>query len=237
MVTSTLSFAGKNIPLAPPEVIDALFGTVSYRLEPQGLGSRFPCVMNGLYRGLLRPPELPAALAELGVIAQELRKLPASQAIESLNRLVPFRPQGNYVNPGAAFAFDLFAGSGGQPLITAIQEAVGESTRAGVKIALHTPFAVRWHKKGLLNVALGALWTGIGCVYFPHDIIVPMGMHSGPLAWSLGPVVLAGGLISLMEVPAPGRARRRVEWISSALIALMLLVVVLAWRTPNSPAR
>ena len=232
MAASILSFAGKTVPLASPRIVDALFATISYRLEPQGRGSRFPFVMNRLYSGVLDPPELPAALAELGLIVGELRKLPANQAISSLARMVPFRPQpGDQVNPRAASVFDLLIGPGGEPLISTIQSAVGESTRAGVTITLGTPLAVRWNRKGLFNVALGLLWTGIGYVYFPHDIIVPRGMHSGPLAWPIGLVMLAGGLVSLLEVPAAGRSRRQLEWIGAALGVFAVFLIVWTWRS------
>jgi hypothetical protein len=232
MSASILTFAGRTVALAPPRVVVALFSTIGYRLEKEGRGSRFPFVMR-LFGGALNPPELPATLAELDIIARELRTLPARSAIANLDRLTPFAARGECVDPKAASAFDLLLGLDGRPLIAVIHSALAECARSGSKVTLTTPLAMRWHRKGFLWAVTGVLWTCIGYVYFPRHIFMPAGLHSGPLAWPLGLIMLAGGLYALVEAPSSGRSgpRRQLDWIGFALTVASIVLVVLSWRS------
>jgi Immunity protein 70 len=209
-----------------------LFSTISYRLEKSGRASRFPFVMR-LFGGSLDPPELPAAVAELDIIARELRILPARSAMANLDRLTAFQARGECVDPKAASAFDLFLGLDGRPLVTVIQSAMTECARSGSKVTLTTPLVMRWHRKGFLWALTGVFWIGIGYVYFPRHIFMPAGLHSGPLAWPLGLIMLAGGLYALVDVPSSGRSgpRRQLDWIGLALTVASILLVVLTWRS------
>jgi 2,3-bisphosphoglycerate-dependent phosphoglycerate mutase len=53
-------------------LLRAFFSTVSYRLETDGWGSRFPVLLRGLYKGMLPAEKIPAALDELDTIHDEL---------------------------------------------------------------------------------------------------------------------------------------------------------------------
>jgi 2,3-bisphosphoglycerate-dependent phosphoglycerate mutase len=62
-------------------ILHGLFSTISANLEPDGWGSRFPVVMNQLYRGTLAPSDCAAALRELRTIETALSDVPARNVV------------------------------------------------------------------------------------------------------------------------------------------------------------
>jgi hypothetical protein len=58
--------------LGKPALLHAFCSTVSYRLEDDGWGSRFPALLKNLYRGSLPPEKIQDALEELHIIRDEL---------------------------------------------------------------------------------------------------------------------------------------------------------------------
>ncbi|HEV8269231.1 MAG TPA: Imm70 family immunity protein, partial [Thermoanaerobaculia bacterium] len=73
--------------LSTPRVLGAFAATLSYRLEPDGMGTRFPIVLDRLLAGRLSPREADTALSELETIAAELRKLSPDKVVWSLHDL------------------------------------------------------------------------------------------------------------------------------------------------------
>lgn len=125
--------------IAAPVAVQALFATISYRLEPQGRGSRFPIVMNRLYAGGLQEPEMLAAIAELDVIASELRAIPVDRAIANLENLAPFRARAPLVNDRAASLFDYFIALDQRPLVTALRAAIEYNRATSTPVKFDTP--------------------------------------------------------------------------------------------------
>src|SRR5215470_4756251 len=100
--------------LGPKTMLEALFATITYRLEPDGRGSRFPMVMKRLYSGRLRPSEIPGAVRELEAIESELTGLPADRAIWSLSDLRRRDDRELPVNHRATNVRDYFVGADGR---------------------------------------------------------------------------------------------------------------------------
>lgn len=59
----------------------AFFSTISYRLEKQEWGSRFPCLLKKLYQGKLEQKDAEQALEELILITFELSKFSSNEVI------------------------------------------------------------------------------------------------------------------------------------------------------------
>ena len=134
--------------LADAYLVQALFATISYRLEPQGRGTRFPIVMNRLYAGGLKPPEMLAAAAELDVIARELQTVAVDRAIASLDTLRPFRAGAPHVDERAADLFHYFLARDGRPLVTALRAEIQAGGGAD-SIKFDTPEA-RFERRTLI---------------------------------------------------------------------------------------
>src|SRR5258707_8353336 len=70
-----------SVDLAPAYALDALFATISLRLEPNGWASRFPAVLDHLQGGRIDPARADAALTELRTIARELADVPVDRVV------------------------------------------------------------------------------------------------------------------------------------------------------------
>jgi hypothetical protein len=76
------------------DFLHSFFSTISFHLEPKGWGSRFPELMNELYKGKLEPNKAQKALDDALVIKQELKALPPEKVvweIENIGRKPPWK--------------------------------------------------------------------------------------------------------------------------------------------------
>jgi len=68
-------FPGPEI-LASPGLLSAFFNTLSFHLEKDGWGTRFPALLRELHVGFLRQARVTAAIEELNLARSELRQHP-----------------------------------------------------------------------------------------------------------------------------------------------------------------
>lgn len=235
---TTIEFAGRRVELAAPAVVEAFFATITYRLEPQGRGTRFPVVIMGLYGGHLSPQEMPAAVAELDVIAAELRTLAPGKAIGNLGNLTPFRALPPLVNDSAASLFDYFITLTGTPLVAALRSAIDQSRTAELPLTFQSPQVVKDRNASIWAIVGGAAWSLIGYFYFPNFVIVPLGagpLTGGPLIWPIGLPFLGVGILALLGFRGSVRTFKRGgdSHVGVTLIALAAVVLWLfaTWRS------
>ena len=69
------------------EFVHAFFSTISFNLEPNGWGTRFPAIMVELYQGELRKVSAQSAISELKLIKQEFEKLSPSNVVWDIENL------------------------------------------------------------------------------------------------------------------------------------------------------
>jgi hypothetical protein len=228
-----IEFEGRRTELAAPDIVQALFATITHRLEPDGRGSRFPVVVLGLYGGRLMPEEMLAAITEIDVITGALQALPLDRAVRSLKDLTPFRAG----NGGAASLFEYFLTLDGTPLLAALRTALQESRAAAAPIRFESPQVVRDRRMGRLWIAVGAAWTLAGFFYFPDLVIVPIGstLRGGPLLWPIGLLIIGLGLLSLFEarrLRSFRKAKPSHLWMAAlAGMAFVALWVAVTWRS------
>ena len=116
--------------VGPAAILHGLFSTISHNLEPDGWGSRFPAVMNDLYRGRLDPPQMAAALIELQLIARELQETPVSRVVWDIER--PDAPPSPHYTLGATAtnAADFFVTVTGRHLL---RDALIDSVESAIE--------------------------------------------------------------------------------------------------------
>ena len=216
--------------LGAPVVVEGLFATITYRLEPGGRGTRFPLIMNRLYAGRLDSVQASAASRELEEIEAGLATLPAGRAVWSLTDLRRVDDRALPVNHSAANARDYFVGADGRPLLGSLRAAIlaSRESREAVELASSEARAKSRAAVGLL--VFGFLWTVVGYVFFPNWVLTSMYDHSdkvsGPLLWPAGFLLMGGGVFGLLtsRFPALGEWFNRKAWLA---VSLLLLVVVL----------
>lgn len=222
--------------IASGVVVEAFAATVSYRLEPNGQGTRFPLVLDHLLAGRLDPSRADAALAELETIAAELRSLPASRVVYSLADLSRRDDPRAIVDRAAKDACGYFVAEDGRPLVEALREGILAARATGRPLGLTTPRADGALRQAWALVLIGLAWTAVAVVWLPRVVLVPLGATGsphGPAVWFLGVVAAAGGAVRLAAVmrPAFAAALRRHGLVAAAVgAAFTCALFALAWR-------
>jgi len=232
-----LSVGSQTYDLGPPMVIDGLFATITYRLELDGRGTRFPIVMRRLYgAGHMNASDAASASLELQEIESGLATLLPDRAVWSLSDLRRRDDSQFPVNHGASNVRDYFVGEDGRPILAAIHEAVHLSRDRNEAVLLASSEAFKQTRAVLLPLFLGLFWTVIGCLFFRNWVITSAyDSHAtgGPLIWPFGIVLFSGGLAALIcnRYPVVDDWFRRQPWLVVAMFLLGIgLYLVLAWR-------
>jgi hypothetical protein len=204
-MVKTVSVGGDSSELAPQHVMDALFTTISCRLEPQGRGTRFPAIMDDLYSGYLRPGSAAKALQELREIEAALRKVPVDRVVWSLQMMQCDDSQ-EPVNHHAGDSFEYFIDQHGHPLISRLREAVQECMNTSRVLRLVSgKEGVQGTLYGLFCALLGVGWMVIGRTWFPHWHLQRIGMNSATMPlWTFGMDLVMAGVGLMIAFACPG---------------------------------
>jgi hypothetical protein len=205
-VTSVLRVGGQTYDLGPSEMVDGLFATISYRLEPDGRGSRYPIVMNRLYAGAaVSPSDASAAKRELQEIDARLAALPPDRVVWSLSNLRRRDDSLLPVNHAARNVRDYFIANG-RPLMTLLDEAVRLGQDRSEPVELASSEAKDPYGGAKFALIVGFLWTAVGYVFLRHWVLAPYGSDStqGPLLWPAGISMMAGGALAALKARYPG---------------------------------
>lgn len=104
----------------------SFFSTISGNLEPDGWGTRFPMLMEKLYRGELRQGDAEAVLEELDTVSRELAELPPSRVIWDYEDRSKMPPWGDNIADTITDLSNYFVTSGGRDLIPILREIFEE---------------------------------------------------------------------------------------------------------------
>jgi 2,3-bisphosphoglycerate-dependent phosphoglycerate mutase len=218
-------------------VVQGLFATITYRLEPNGRGSRFPLIMNRLYGGRLDPRDVPAALRELDEIEAGLNRLAPERVVWSFTDLRRLDDRGFPVNRGASNVSDYFVSTDGRPLLTSVREAVLRARDRQEPVELASIEAVQRTRGAQAAMVLGFAWTIVGYLFFRNWILTSVydsESKDGPLIWPLGLLMLGAGIVGMTvdRRPAVREWFQHRVWLSvGLLLAGMGLYGWLTWRS------
>jgi hypothetical protein len=192
-------------PLARDGVIDGLYATITFTLEPGVRGSRFPNVMNHLYWGYLSPAQAAAAQQELQEIEEAMRKAPISAVIWSPTDPRRGDDPSQPVNHQAANVFEYFVDVDGRPLLTRLQEGVHESIISRQALLVESPGDLRKTiYAGVVIAALGIGWMWLGHALFPRlSLRKVYSRHGGIPLWTFGMDLVMLGVALLIVAPFP----------------------------------
>jgi len=111
----------------------AFFSTVSYHLEQNGWGSRFPILLNKLYQGQLSSEVAGQAIKELDIIRSELKKYSPDMVVWDIENLETKPPWGSNISNDITNLSNYFVTSTGRDLIDTLKECLEElRDRGGV---------------------------------------------------------------------------------------------------------
>jgi hypothetical protein len=239
----SLRTGAQRFELLRSDVLDAFFGTVAYRLEPIGEGTRFP-MMQQLRLGGLEPDRLEQALAELAELAKALEQLPKEQVVRGLLDLRRVDDRDRAFNRTAPNAYRFLSVGDARPLVDCLREAALLARSTGERLVLESRERSQFKRIGSFGLVFGSAWVVLGYFLAPGMVFVrdwpPLvtadqgseGIH-GLLLWPMGFLVVAQGIgVSLgAKFPALRLVYRKYE--RSATVAILLGVLatlVISWR-------
>jgi 2,3-bisphosphoglycerate-dependent phosphoglycerate mutase len=195
--------------LASEEILEAFFATITYRLEPDGRGTRFPVVQGDLYFGRMPAGRADEAIRELTAIGNELKKLPPSKAVWDMQLFEPRDDSRLPVNRSAANLAGYFVTQSNQPLLLAVQDWALQA-RAGMGSSDLRPGLTQQRRfQYMVLIGGGLVWSAIGYRFFPNAIMVPAGSHDnhGPLIWPMGLIAIFVGIAGFLTEFLPPEAQ------------------------------
>jgi hypothetical protein len=222
-------------PLAPATVLEALYATITFTLEPGARGSRFPNVMNHLYCGSLSPAQAEAAQPELEEIEAAMRKTPISAVVWTPDDPRRGDDPSQPVNHQASNVFEYFTDVDGRPLLTRLQEGAHESVISRQALRVEAPGDLRKTMlAGLIIITLGVAWMWLGHALFPHVSAVNLyDRHGGGIpVWTFGMYLVMLGVPLLVTAPFPSVRdwffNRPIMTIGLAIVAVIGWLVICA---------
>jgi 2,3-bisphosphoglycerate-dependent phosphoglycerate mutase len=110
--------------LGSPSFVHAFFSTISFNLEKNGWGSRFPKMMGDFYNGNLKKTEATQAISELLIIKNELTKFLPSQIVWDIEDISKRPPWGDNISTDITNLSNYFITSTGNDLIRILLECL-----------------------------------------------------------------------------------------------------------------
>jgi len=231
-----LSVGDRARELAPEAVVEAMFTTISCRMEPRGRGTRFPAVMVDLYSGYVTPRRAPEVLRELQEIEPALRAIPVSQVVWSLS-VSPSDEAHAVVNYAAANALDYFVDGRGRPLLFQLREGLQECLAHSQVLYLRDPKESRQgFVYGSLCIGAGVTWMLLGHAYF-RDWCLRRGTASLPV-WTIGMDLVMVGLGMMIALTSPAIRdwfRRHQAVLMTIVLSAPIIWLVVCWRAGFLP--
>lgn len=117
--------------IGPGAIVHALFSTISFNLEPDGWGSRFPSLMQKLYQGKLPVTDTKKSLEEILVVSRELSLIPKQKIVWDIENLALVPPSEYQPNHAATSLVDYFLTVTGRDLLIEIKDSIESAVEFG----------------------------------------------------------------------------------------------------------
>lgn len=118
------------------DFLHSFFSTVSYHLEENGWGSKYPFLLNKLYQGKLESENISKALEELEDIKEQLKNYSPSQVVWDIEDISKRPPWGDNIIEEITDLSNYFVTSDGEDFIKILKSALekGLKTNSDVYI-------------------------------------------------------------------------------------------------------
>jgi hypothetical protein len=120
------------------DFLHSFFSTISYHLEPNGWGSKYPYLINHLYNGRLSNDDVEKALAEINEIRIKLAEYKPFQVIWDIEELSKQPPWGDKISLSITSLANYFVTSDGEDLIQIIISAFQKALKLETDIEIES---------------------------------------------------------------------------------------------------
>jgi hypothetical protein len=117
--------------IGPWENYDALFATISYHLEPNGWGTKYPELMNRCFQGRLSRRHAEKVREDIRAIREELKRFPPSAVIWDYKNPGFRPPKRRCTREHATDLSDYFVSDHGRNVFDGINSALQELIEQG----------------------------------------------------------------------------------------------------------
>jgi hypothetical protein len=127
----TIAFSVKDSlrELGAADFVHAFFSTISFHLEPDGWGTKYPRLMNELYQGELSSAHAAEARRELEDIKRKLTQKGPDAVVWDIENLDAKPPWGENISPVITDLANYFVTSDGRKLIEVLDEGLSNLAR------------------------------------------------------------------------------------------------------------
>lgn len=107
-----------------PDFLHAFFSTISFHLEPNGWGTQYPELMNGLYYGKLGHESAGKVINDVAEIREQLKAFPPSSVVWDIERPNAKPPWGDSICTDISDLSNYFVTSTGRDLFEVLIECL-----------------------------------------------------------------------------------------------------------------
>ncbi|MBE6035975.1 MAG: hypothetical protein E7222_14950 [Clostridiales bacterium] len=118
------------------DFLHSFFSTIAYNLENQEWGSRFPIIMNELYREKVSKESIDKAIEELYLIKRELQKFSPDKVIWDIDDLAKQPPWGINISKEITNLSNYFVTSDGKDFISVFSHALEKAKETNSEIEI-----------------------------------------------------------------------------------------------------
>lgn len=123
--------------LGHSDFLHSFFSTISYHLEKEGWGTKYPLLMNELYNDKINWEDASVVKANLIEIEQELSKYPPKQVIWDIYDLSQKPPWGDKISPKVTSLANYFATTDGKIFFEVLRSAIDVSEEDKCDLKIH----------------------------------------------------------------------------------------------------
>ncbi|QHE53675.1 immunity 70 family protein [Pontibacillus sp. HMF3514] len=120
------------------DFLHSFFLTISYHLEPNGWGSRYPYLMNELYQGKLSWKDVPKALTEVEEVRSKLKTFIPDKVIWDIEDTSKQPPWGQNISSTITSLANYFVTSDGRDLFEVLIMALKDAEYEKVDLEIES---------------------------------------------------------------------------------------------------
>lgn len=123
--------------LGHSDFVHSFFSTISYHLEKDGWGTKYPLLMNDLYNNKLSWYDVEVAKTNLIEIEQQLSKFSPEHIVWDIDNISKKTPWGETISPKLTNLANYFATAKGETFFEVILKAMGVAEEEKYDMKLH----------------------------------------------------------------------------------------------------
>ncbi|MBD3921020.1 immunity 70 family protein [Paenibacillus sp. PR3] len=125
-------------PIGTGDFLHSFFSTISYNLEPNGWGTKYPVLLKSLYHEQLDKAQIPALQEELNNARELLMDIPPNKVIWDIEDLSKRPPWGDDISPEITSLGNYFVSSDSKQVFDIFLKAIETALQYDLDLRIHS---------------------------------------------------------------------------------------------------